>query len=343
MKKKIIVILAFLIPLSIVLFTVFYPKKYDLKPLPIRENTQYWTLETGSKIAYNLMPARGIKKPYPIIYLHGGPGGFISNNTIKILEPLSENGYDVYVYDQIGSGFSDRLIDINNYTAERHKKDLEAIVKTIKAEKIIIIGQSWGAMLAILFAADNANAIDKLILTGAGPIFPINEPLRDMKSPDSLQLKTPIYSNKEANEKMNDIRTKTVALWAKIFGTPLATDKEMDAFQTLLTNETNKSIVCDTSKAPKTTETGGNGYYVQIMTMRSLSEIENPRTKLKASKIPLYLMRGQCDNQKWGFITEYLSLFPKNKLSLIPNAGHSIAIEQPALYLSSLRDFLKDK
>lgn len=342
MKKKIIVAIVLLMPLSIVLFIVFYPKKYDLKPLSIRENTHYWTLETGSKIAYNLIPASGIKKPYPIIYLHGGPGGFVSENTIKTLAPLSENGYDVYVYDQIGSGFSDRLIDINNYTAERHKNDLEAIVKTIKSEKVIIIGQSWGAMLAILFATDNADKIDKLILTGAGPIYPINEPLRDIKSPDSLQLKTPIYSNKEANEKMNNLRTKAVALWAKVFGTQLATDKEMDAFQTLLANETSKSIVCDTSKAPKTTETGGNGYYVQLMTMRSLLEIDNPRTKLMASKIPLYLMRGQCDNQKWGFITEYLSLFPKNKLVIIPNAGHSIAIEEPALYLSTLRGFLNE-
>jgi proline iminopeptidase len=342
MKKKIIVILALLIPLSIVLFIVFYPKKYDLEPLQIRENTHYWTLETESKIAYNLIAARGVKKPFPIIYLHGGPGGFITDNTIKTLEPLSKNGYDVYVYDQIGSGFSDRLINIENYTAERHKQDLEAIVKTIKAEKVIIIGQSWGAMLAILFATDNAHKIDKLILTGAGPIYPINEPLRDIKSPDSLQLKTPIYSNKEANEKMNSLRTKTVALWAKVFGTQLASDKEMDAFQTLLANETSKSIVCDTSKAPKTAETGGNGYYVQLMTMRSLAEIDNPRLKLKGSKIPLYLMRGQCDNQKWGFITEYLSLFPKHKLVIIPNAGYSIAIEQPELYLSTLRGFLNE-
>ena len=342
MKKKLIVILALLIPLLFILFIVFYPKSYDLKPLQIRENTHYWTLETGSKIAYHLIPAKGIKKPFPIIYLQGGPGGYISERTIKMLEPLSENGYDVYLYDQIGSGFSDRLINIENYTAERHKKDLEAIVKTIKAEKVILIGQSWGAMLAILFAADNANKIDKLMLTGAGPIFPINEPLRDIKSPDSLQLKSPIYSNKEANEKMNNIRTKTVALWAKIFGSKLASDKEMDDFQTLLANETSKSIVCDTSNAPKTTETGGNGYYVQLMTMRSLSEIDNPRTKLAAPKIPLYLMRGQCDNQKWGFMTEYLSLFPKHKLVIIPNAGHSIAIEQPELYLSTLRGFLNE-
>lgn len=340
MKKITSLILALLIPFLFILFIIFYPKKYDLKPSQIRENMSYWTLETGSKIAYNLIPAKGIKKPFPIIYLHGGPGGFISEFTIKMLAPLSENGYDVYVYDQIGSGFSDRLINIEDYTAERHKKDLEAIIKTIKAEKVVLIGQSWGAFLATLFVTDNPDKIEKLILTGAGPIYPLNEALKDIKSPDSLQLKQPIYSNKEANEKMNNTRTKTVALWAKVFGTKLATDSEMDDFQTLLTQETNKSIVCDTSKAPKATL--GNGFYVQIMTMQSVYGINDFRAKLQNSKVPLYLMRGQCDNQKWGYFSEYLCLFPKHKLIIIPNAGHSIAVEQPELYLSNLRAFLND-
>ena len=340
MNKKTFVIPALLIPLLFILFIIFYQKKYAIKSSQIRENTHYWTLETGSKIAYNLISAKGIKKPCPIIYLHGGPGAFISEFTINMLAPLSENGYDVYLYDQIGSGFSDRLINIEDYTAERHKKDLEAIIKTIKAEKVVLIGQSWGAFLATLFTADNPDKIEKLILTGAGAIYPLNEALKDLKSPDSLHLKQPIYSNKEANEKMNNNRTKTVALWAKIFRNKLATDTEMDDFQTILANETNKSIVCDTSKAPKSTL--GNGFYAQIMTMQSVYEINDFRAKLHDSKVLLYLMRGQCDNQKWGYFTEYLSLFPKHKLVIIPNAGHSIAVEQPELYLSTLRAFLKE-
>lgn len=340
MKKKTFIVSALLILLLFISYIIFYPKKYDIKASPIRENKHYWTLETGSKIAYDLISAKGIKKPFPIIYLHGGPGGFVSEFTINMLTPLSENGYDIYLYDQIGSGFSDRLINIEDYTAERHKKDLEAIIKTIKADKVVLIGQSWGAFLATLFVADNPDKIAKLILTGAGPIYPLNETLKDVKSPDSLRLNQPIYSNKEANEKMNNARTKTVALWAKIFKNKLATDAEMDDFQALLTQETNKSIVCDTTKAPKSTL--GNGFYAQIMTMQSVYEINDFRLKLQHSKVSLYLMRGQCDNQKWGSLTEYLSLFPKHKLVIIPNAGHSIAVEQPELYLSNLRAFLND-
>jgi len=256
------------------------------------------------------------------------------------LAQLTYDGYDVYLYDQIGSGHSERLENIGEYTANRHKQDLEEIIKKIGAEKVILLGQSWGAILATLFTADNPQKVGKLILTGPGPIFPIRQELTNIKSPDSLQLRNPLYSNRQANEKTNNLRSKFVSFCARNFHLKLAGDKEMDDFATLLNNETNKSTVCDTTKARKTK--GGSGYYAQIMTMQSLSDVRDPRTKLTNSKIPLLLMKGQCDNQKWGFATEYLELFPIHKLVVIPNAGHSISVEQPEIYVKTIRDFLNE-
>jgi proline iminopeptidase len=51
-------------------------------------------------------------------------------------------------------------------------------------------------------------------------------------------------------------------------------------------------------------------------------------------------MKGECDNQKWGFTKEYLDLFPNHKLVVVPGAGHGIFIEQPEKYLSTIRAFL---
>jgi proline iminopeptidase len=339
MKKKVFGIFSLSLA-SIFLFYAFFPKTYIVPPLQKREDVQYWSSPTGSKIAYSHISAKGVKKQYPIIYLHGGPGGCISDAVITSLTPLSENGYDIYLYDQIGSGQSDRLKNIKEYTAERHKKDLEEIVQKIGIEKIIIIGQSWGALLATLFVADNPNKVEKLILTGPGPIYPVNKDLINSKAPDSLHIKQPLFSNKEGNEKVTNLRCQTVSLWARIFERKLASDKEMDDFQTVLANETNKSIVCDTAKTPNVK--GGNGYYVHIMTMRSLNDIQNPRPKLQNSKTPLFIMRGQCDNQKWGCIPDYLDVFPNHQLVIIPDAGHSIAVEQPQLYLKTLRAFLNN-
>jgi proline iminopeptidase len=52
------------------------------------------------------------------------------------------------------------------------------------------------------------------------------------------------------------------------------------------------------------------------------------------------VMKGQCDNQKWGYTKEYLDLFPRGDLKIIPGAGHAIEVEQPGLYIRSIVDFL---
>lgn len=136
-----------LLSLAAYLLAVFIPRSYNVAQIRERKGTQYWDLQTGSKIAYTLVAAKGKRKPCPIIYLQGGPGGFISDRNIQVLAPLSEDGFDIYLYDQVGSGLSERLSNINEYTADRHKKDLEKIIEKIGSEKVILIAQSWGAIL----------------------------------------------------------------------------------------------------------------------------------------------------------------------------------------------------
>jgi proline iminopeptidase len=123
------------------------------------------------------------------------------------------------------------------------------------------------------------------------------------------------------------------------FGSKLASDQEMDDFQAILGGEVNKSTVCDTANAPK--PKSGGGYYAQIMTMQSLYEWPDFRQKLKNCPIPLYILRGQCDNQKWGAVEEYLEIFPRHTLVIAPNAGHFIALEARDFYVEALRRFVR--
>jgi proline iminopeptidase len=340
-RKKVFRVINYtlLLGIGIFLLFVFFPRSFDVPQLQKRAATKYWQLSTGSRIGYTTIAAKGEKKPFPILYLHGGPGGFISERNIQMLLPLSDDGYDIYLYDQIGSGSSDRLENIEEYTADRHKRDLEEIVKKTGSEKVILIGQSWGAILATLFLADHPEKIEKLIFTGPGPIMPIRRELADIAAPDSLHLKDPVFSNFDANQTVQNIRSRAVMFWAKTFGNRLATEKEANDFLLTLTDQTNKAMVCDTTKALRA-EPGG-GFYAQVMTVNSFDKIQDPRPKIKDSKVPLLLLKGQCDNQKWGFITEYLELFPNRTLVIVPSAGHGISIEQPEIYLKTIRKFLQ--
>lgn len=340
MRKIIFQLIKYALLFSLVAFilSVFIPGSYDVPQMHMRKGTQYWDLLTGSKIAYTLVSAKGIKRPYPIIFLQGGPGGFISDRNIQMLAPLSEDGFDIYLYDPIGSGLSERLSNINEYTADRHKKDLEELIKKIGSEKVILMGQSWGAILATLYIADHPDNVEKVILTGPGPIQPMHEELVNTNAPDSLHLRKPPYSNREASKKSKNIRIRAITFWAKSFGKKLASDKEADDFQTYLNIGLNKATVCDTSKALNVE--GGGGFYAQVMTIQSFNKVQDPRPKLKGLKIPVLLMKGQCDNQPWGFMNEYIELFPNHQLKIIPDAGHSISVEQPERYLKTIREFL---
>ncbi|MDP1844369.1 MAG: alpha/beta hydrolase [Sediminibacterium sp.] len=340
MKKNIVRVIKYslLLFLVIFLYKTFLPRNYNVPESQLRGSTKYWNLSTGSKIGYTFIAGIGSKKNYPIIYLHGGPGGFVSDRDIRVLSSLAEVGYDLYLYDQIGSGQSARLENINDYTASRHVKDLNEIVSKINAEKVILIGQSWGAILASLFTADNSEKVEKIILSSPGPIFPVPQELKNVTPPDSLHLRTPFYSNNQGNEKANNWRIKTITFCATKFHKKLASDKEVDNFASYLNFEVNKSTVCDTANILKAV--AGSGFYASVMTFKSLDLVQDPRPKLKNSNIPILVMKGQCDNQKWGFTNEYLELFSNHQFTFIPDAGHFISVEQPASYIKAIKGFL---
>ena len=321
-------------------FSVLYPNSYDVPQFKERKGTKYWNLSTGSRIGYTFMPAKGVRKSSPVLFLQGGPGGFITDKNIGLLGQLSDDGYDVYLYDQIGSGHSARLNDITEYTADRHKKDLEAIVAEIKADKVILIGQSWGTILATLYVADNPSKVEKVVFTGPAPIAPFNNDALQQPAPDSLDLKEPVFNNRDANLKANNLRTRAASFMAAVNGKKLMTDKEADDFQTYLNSQLNKATVANPDNAVPAQ--AGGGYYAQIMTYNSLLlQTKDPRPRLKRLAIPTLVIRGQYDNQKWGAAKEYLDLFPNHKLVLVKNAGHSVATEHPEIYVNEIRSFLK--
>jgi proline iminopeptidase len=329
----------FLIISGVIAFIVFIPRSYIVPELKERAGTQFWTLKTGSKIGYTLIKSKGVKKLYPVIFLQGGPGSPVYNENIRTLSSLAEAGYDVYLYDQVGCGYSERLKNIEEYTVERHRQDLEAIVETIGSEKVILIGQSWGALLAAEFVADNPGKVEKVIFTGPGYLLPVNPSLAKINAPDSLHLLSPQYTNKQGREKVYNYRAKVVEMCAKAFNWKLASDKEMDDFETLLDHEMSKSTVCNPTLiiGPE----NRSGFYSMVKTVQSFNKTNDIRIKLRNCKIPALIMRGQCDGIKWGYMTEYLDLFINHKFVIVPGAGHSIAREQPAVYLAIILDFLK--
>ncbi|MFC6937964.1 alpha/beta fold hydrolase [Actinomadura yumaensis] len=122
--------------------TVFRPLDYKPVPLP-PQATRYWQLPTGSRIAYTYTPGTGRRAPFPVVRLHGGPGT-PGAGPDDLDRELAARGFDVYTYDQLGSGRSQRLSDPAGYTVARQLADLEAIRRRVNAARLILVGSSWG-------------------------------------------------------------------------------------------------------------------------------------------------------------------------------------------------------
>jgi pimeloyl-ACP methyl ester carboxylesterase len=162
------VIIAFLLPVSV-----------TVTPLQPRADTRYWHMEGGYRIAYTLLtPPLGVAERVPVIFLHGGPGGYVHSSIIRALQPLADAGHRVYLYDQHGSGLSDRLDRPKGSRFNDQVDDLEEIVtQQLGASHVALIGHSHGARIAVHFAATHPAQVEALVLSSPGNLEPsLNDP-----------------------------------------------------------------------------------------------------------------------------------------------------------------------
>jgi hypothetical protein len=118
-----------------------------LRPSPIRfvtrttlSNTQYWQLPTGSRAYSEYDPPTGVSvSPYPIVFLHGGPGMHSTAADADFYPLLAAYGFRVYLFDQAGGGLSD-FLPVRDYKMARAVEDVEAIRQQIGSSKMILIG-----------------------------------------------------------------------------------------------------------------------------------------------------------------------------------------------------------
>lgn len=321
--------------------SVLIPRGYGLSEFTPRQGVRYWEMPEGGRIGYVKIARNSDVPKSPIVYIHGGPGGAVRDAQIAALMPLASQGHDLYFYDQIGSGHSDRLQEVNGYSIARHRADLHAVLERIGAPKVILIGHSWGAVLAANYLQNYpTDQIEKVIFEVPGPILPIDASRRDEQPDPRLGLEAPKYTNKEANLRAGTWRARFVKAGAYILGLKLASDHEMDQFMARLDRELYQATTCKplSNELPKM----GPGYYAHVMTVRSFEGVPDLREELSRVELPVLVLKAQYDNQPWGYAAEYLSLFKNSTLALVSQSGHDMATDQPASYLDCIARFLTE-
>lgn len=104
----------------------------------------------------------------PVIFLHGGPG-LDSSYLLPQMKKLAKK-YQVVFYDQRGSGKSLPIKLITGfYTLNQFVADLERLRQTLRFNQIILVGHSWGGILAIAYAIKYPSHLRGLVLMNSIP------------------------------------------------------------------------------------------------------------------------------------------------------------------------------
>ncbi|MFW2588378.1 prolyl aminopeptidase [Sagittula sp. SSi028] len=100
---------------------------------------------------------------WPVIVLHGGPGGGCSPAMRRYFDPKA---FRVILFDQRGCGRSRPHASVEHNTTWDLVADIELIRETLGIEKAVVFGGSWGATLSLIYAISHPERVSHLVLRG---------------------------------------------------------------------------------------------------------------------------------------------------------------------------------
>lgn len=109
-------------------------------------------------------------KATPLLVLHGGPGA--THHYLLELQKLADRR-PVIFYDQFGCGKSDGQEAEELWEIPTFINQLDSLVENLGLDKFNLLGHSWGGMLAIEYALQNPNNIQKIILSSTMISIPL--------------------------------------------------------------------------------------------------------------------------------------------------------------------------
>ena len=120
-------------------------------------------IPVGGAVLYS----REIGQGTAIIVLHGGPD-FDHSYLLPELDRLSDS-YRLIYYDQRGRGRSADRVQPEDITLASEIADLEKVRQYYKLDSVVLLGHSWGTVLALEYALRHPEHVSRLILMNPGP------------------------------------------------------------------------------------------------------------------------------------------------------------------------------
>ena len=269
---------------------------------------------------------RTIGSGVPLLLLSGGPGYEVDYMS-GIAQELGSS-YKCILLEQRGTGRSQPPnLTAAQMTVKSFVEDIEAVRTSINIDRLIILGHSWGGMLAMAYATAHPDRVESLILVDSGGMdlsFGAN-------FGDNVTSRASVSERLELEKAEAAIHHSSDAIGQNTAGaayTCLVTpyyffDRALaDKLLTLLPGDSNQQRVF-----PLMQDDLVHNYHVQSG-MKSL-----PR--------PVLVIQGRQDPMPETVAIDIHEAIRNSQLVFIDRCGHFPWLEQPKIFYAAVRTFLE--
>lgn len=291
--------------------------------LPSSAPAAYVDAGEGVRLFYRIVGSGGDT----VVVVHGGPG-MTMDYFVEDLAPLGE-GRTLFFYDQRGAGRSTLVRDSAALDGQRFVEDLEAIREHLGMERLTILGHSWGAAVAALYAERHPERVGRLIIVGGVPLqqaelsdaFQRLEAGRDTATRRQLQER---YAAWLANPGDAAACRAYYDIWFQpFFADPAAATRTRGDF-------------C--AGSPESLRNSAEN--VNRFTFASLGEWDW-RSSLREVAAPTLIVHGTRDPLPLEGAREWAATMPNSRLLLLEGVGHFPYLEAPERFFGPVDEFLR--
>ncbi len=278
----------------------------------------------------------GNEKNKTIIFIHGGPSGNATLFEGTTAQKMADKGFYVIAYDRRGEG---RSTDPNaKFTYEEAFQDLNSIYKKYHLKKAVLLGHSFGGLVATLYTNKYQQNVSALVLAGA--LFSQQETYDHILN----SIKKIHYYDSKTHNKIDYVEKldKHSAGYRK-HCFDLASDEGY--FKMPKLTKASKKLYADyeASEFYKTNIRNKNAPLLFYQNEKQNNIDTRPiLKKIKASGIPIFGIYGKNDgifstNQ----LTSLKEIVGKKHFVLLDNCSHYLFVDQQNAFLSNVKNWLK--
>lgn len=141
------------------------------KPSTMIDEQRFIAVEDGLRVWTRRLGGGAADERAPLLVLHGGPG--FPHDYLEKLAALAGPRQSVVFYDQLGCGRSDCPDEPERWRLPRFVTEIDSVRAALRLDRVVLLGQSWGGMLAIEYALTQPVGLVGLVLSNSTSSAPL--------------------------------------------------------------------------------------------------------------------------------------------------------------------------